>query len=209
VVKQDAEQYQKIIDSTNEEIQNSYKAKDVTREAHYKAMFLFDLQNDKIRWIRGLRNQKKSIESESADRQQRIAKKRDEISNSTNPNEKQVETCDHLIKYCNKLKKDSGLAPATSEEVAKQLDSEMKNDYMRQDLQQKLKDGKIQAVIKKDENIQMGGGKGKKGKKQRQPKADDNKGISVDFAVISKFGSVGVSPPVEASQLDSKIEELT
>ena len=94
-------------------------------------MFLFDLQNDKIRWIRGLRNQKKSIESESADRQERIAKKRDEIANSTNPNEKQVETCDHLIKYCNKLKKDSGLAPASSEEVAKQLDSEMKNDYMR------------------------------------------------------------------------------
>lgn len=79
---------------------------------------------------------------------------------------------------------------------------------MRQDLQQKLKDGKIQAVIKKDESIQIGGGKGKKGKKARQPRADDNKGISVDFAVISKFGSVGVSPPVEASQLDSKIEEL-
>lgn len=67
-------------------------------------MFEFDLQNDKIRWIRGLRNQKKYIEGESADRQERIAKKREEIANSTNPNEKQVETCDHLIKYCNKLK---------------------------------------------------------------------------------------------------------
>lgn len=51
-------------------------------------MFEFDLQNDKIRWIRGLRNQKKNIDSESADRQQRIAKKREEIANSTNPNEK-------------------------------------------------------------------------------------------------------------------------
>ena len=40
----------------------------------------------------------------------------------------------------------------------------MKNDYMRQDLQQKLKDGKIQAVIKKDESIQIGGNKGKKGR---------------------------------------------
>jgi len=68
---------------------------------------------------------------------------------------------------------------------------------MRQDLQQKLKDGKIQAVIKKDESIQIGGGnKGKKGKKQRQQKVDDNKGLNVDFAVISKFGNVGVSPPI-------------
>ena len=104
VVKADAEQYQKIIDSTNEEIQNSYKAKDETREAHYEAMYKFDLQNDKIRWIRGLRNQKKYLESEGADRQERIAKKREELANATNPNEKKVETCDHLIKYCNKLK---------------------------------------------------------------------------------------------------------
>jgi len=88
VVRADAEQYQSIIDSTNEEIQNSYKAKDETRESYYEAMFKFDLQNDKIRWIRGLRNQKKAIESEGADRQDRIAKKRVEIENSTNPNEK-------------------------------------------------------------------------------------------------------------------------
>ena len=67
-VKQNAEQYQVVIDATNEEIQNSYKAKDETREAHYKGMFDFDLQNDKIRWIRGLRNQKKALEGISADR---------------------------------------------------------------------------------------------------------------------------------------------
>jgi len=76
-----------VIDATNEEIQNSYKAKDETREAHYKGMFDFDLQNDKIRWIRGLRNQKKALEGISADRQARIDKKREEIANSTNPNE--------------------------------------------------------------------------------------------------------------------------
>ena len=42
-----------------------------------------------------------------------------------------------------------------------------------------------------------------------QPKVDDNKSLNVDFAVISKFGNVGVSPPVVASQLDATIEELT
>lgn len=73
----------------------------------------------------------------------------------------------------------------------------------------KLKDGKIQAVVKKDESFAVGGNKGKKGKKQRQNKPNENQGISVDFAVIAKFGLVGVSPPVEASQLESKIEELT
>tara|TARA_B110000285_G_scaffold230422_1_gene297016 strand:- start:256 stop:753 length:498 start_codon:yes stop_codon:yes gene_type:complete len=57
--------------------------------------------------------------------------------------------------------------------------------------------------------VVVGGGKGKKGKKQRQPKANENQGLSVDFALISKFGLVGVSPPIEAGQLDNKIEELT
>jgi hypothetical protein len=71
-----------------------------------------------------------------------------------------------------------------------------------------LKDGKIQAVVKKDESMQVGN-KGKKGKKQRVPKAGENQGLSVDFALISKFGLIGVSPPIEASQLDSKIDELT
>lgn len=67
---------------------------------------------------------------------------------------------------------------------------------MRQDLQQKLKDGKIQAVVKKDESMQVGGGnKGKKGKKARVQKTDGPQGLNVDFALISKFGLVGVSPP--------------
>lgn len=67
-------------------------------------MYDFDIQNNKIRWIRGLRNQKKGLEAVAGDRQDRIDKKREEIANSTNPNEKQIEVCDHLLKYCNKLK---------------------------------------------------------------------------------------------------------
>lgn len=74
-------------------------------------MYEFDLQNEKIRWIRGLRNQKKAIEGKAQDRADRIAKKRAEYENAENPNEKLIETCDHLIKYCHKLKVQAGLVP--------------------------------------------------------------------------------------------------
>lgn len=57
--------------------------------------------------------------------------------------------------------------------------------------------------------MQVGGNKGKKGKKVRVQKADGTQGLNIDFALISKFGAVGVSPPTEVAQIDSKIEELT
>lgn len=65
-----------MIESTNEEIQNTYKLKDETREAYFKALYDYEKQNDKIKWIRGLRNQKRRLEEDNKDREERIAKKR-------------------------------------------------------------------------------------------------------------------------------------
>jgi len=42
--------------------------------------------------------------------------------------------------------------PATSEEVAKKTSTELINEYNRQDIEQKLKDGKIQVVYNKKED---------------------------------------------------------
>lgn len=100
------------------------------------------------------------------------------------------------------------MAP-TSEEVAKKTESELINEYNRQDIEQKLKDGKIQAVVKKDEGIQIGGGKKNKGKKPKAESSNKPVPFNIDFSVISKFGLVQVSPPISPEELDAKIEELT
>jgi len=98
------------------------------------------------------------------------------------------------------------LVPEASEVVAKKTEQSMIAEYNRQDIEQKLKDGKIQAMYKKDDGIvKVGGGKGKKGKKQRQPKNENTEGFKIDFAVINKFGVIGVSPPLGADDLESKI----
>jgi hypothetical protein len=101
------------------------------------------------------------------------------------------------------------LAAPTSEEVAKKTETEMINEFNKTDLDSKIKDGKIMAAAPKKEEFAVGGGKGKKGKKPKAAKAAETNGtLKVDLVIIQKFGMVGVSPPVDGSVLDEKIEEL-
>ena len=51
-----------------------------------------------------------------------------------NPNEKEVETCASLISYCNKLKQQKGLVPASSEEVAKEEQTKMMYELTNQNI---------------------------------------------------------------------------
>lgn len=99
------------------------------------------------------------------------------------------------------------MAPS-NEEVAKKLESESIKDYNRQDLDQKLKDGKILMAAPKKEELTIIGGKG--GKKGKKPKAQAPVAevFKIDLEVIKKFGIVGVSPPIAPEDLDQKIEEL-
>lgn len=177
------------------------------RESYFKQLYEFEIQNEKIKWIKGLINQGKRIAMANDEKQARIAKKRAELENRANPYSKEIDTCEHLINYCNTVKRQQGLMAPTNEEVAKKTENELINEYNRQDIEQKLKDGKIQAVVKKDEIMQIGGGKKNKGKKQKTDTVK-SQSFNIDFSVISKFGLVQVSPPISAEELDPKIEEL-
>jgi len=87
----------------------------------------------------------------------------------------------------------------------------MINEYNKNDLDTKMKDGKILLAQPKKEEVTVigGGGKGKKGKKPKQQKVADSTGVlKIDLEVIKKFGLINVSPPVDGSVLDEKIEEL-
>jgi hypothetical protein len=75
-----------------------------------------------------------------------------------------------------------------------------------------MKDGKIKAVevVKDSDMVQVGGGKGKKGKKPKtQSKLSDQpKAWQLEFSMMNKFGTVHVSPPTAPEHLDTKINEL-
>lgn len=135
--------FSKVVDEANEKLRKAYQTKDQMRESYFKQLYEFELQNDKIRYIKGLINQQKRQKQAKNEKQDRIAKKRDELQNRPNPYFKEIETCEQLVQYCQKLKVQHGLVPASSEEVAKATEKEMISEYNRQDLEQKLKDGKI------------------------------------------------------------------
>ena len=209
-IRDEAAQFNDNIDKAREELQNCYKTKDEMREQYYKNLYEFELQNDKIRHIKQMISQKKRMTEEREEIKARIEKKKSELNDMSNPNLKEIDTCEHLILYCQKLKVQQGMVPPTSEEVARKTQYDLISEFNRQDIEQKLKDRKIEAVeSKKDETVQIGGGKGKKGKKnKREPKQEQAESFSIDFGAIAKFGLVGVSPPSSPDELDPKIEEL-
>ena len=107
-----------------------------------------------------------------------------EIAKMDNPKAREIETCDNLIGYCNKMKVQLGLAAPTSEEVAKKTETEMINEYNKTDLDSKIKDGKIVASVPKKEELYTQN-KGKKGKKPKAAKAAETNGtLKVDLVII-------------------------
>lgn len=53
-VRQEGEKFTEVIEKNSEEMQNAFKTKDKMRESYYKALYEYELQNDKNRWIKGL-----------------------------------------------------------------------------------------------------------------------------------------------------------
>lgn len=199
-VREKADVFNKQIDEGNEKMRKAYQTKDQMRESYFKQLLEWEIYNDRVHYIKTLMNQQKKLKQAKNEKADRIEKKRQELLNRPNPYQKEIDTCGDLVTYCQKLKAQHGLVPATSEEVAKSTQQQLINDYNKQDLEQKLKEGKIQAVEKgNDEIVTVGGNKGKKGKKpKQQAKQGDasSKTFQVDFAVINKFGLVQVSPPI-------------
>ena len=204
----EAEKYNKLINEGNEDLSALYRKKDEQREEHFKAMYEYELQQAKMKYMADLKRKKDLLVRGEKELNERIEKKREEIANRPNPNAEKIEACGQCIKYCQSLKKKHGLVPATSEEVAQQVQKEFQTYESQKGLQQKLENKSIQMYVKQEEVVQVGNPKGKKGKKQKSQKETNDSGFQVDFAAINWFGLAGISPPGSPEQLDDKIKEL-
>lgn len=190
------------------EIGALFKLKDETREAHYKALYEWELQNDEVWFIKRCLNQQKQLQASGNERAKRIAERKAEIEAMGNPRQKQVAVCEDLVAYCNKMKAQFGLVEHTSEEVARDIEKEMIQSQSQQEIDKKIKEGRLQMAVKKDEGMQVGGGRGKKGRKPRKEHQQDTAVFNIDITTINKFGNVMVSPPTKPEELDAKIQEI-
>lgn len=90
------------------------------REAYFKAKLEYELEKDEIyhaEWI--VKEKNRLIEREQA-KIRRIEERKQALLDRPNPYEKEIETCDHLIAYLNKLKVLTGLMQPEADEHAKQ-----------------------------------------------------------------------------------------
>lgn len=128
-VRERADVVSKDIDEGNEALRNAYSTKDKMRESYFKQLYEFELQADKMRYLKGMYNQQKKMKQVVTEKADRIEKKREEIKNRPNPYQKEIDTCDHLVLYCQRLRAQHGLVPATSEEVAKKIEKDSINQF--------------------------------------------------------------------------------
>ena len=171
------------LEKDNEELTQIYKTKDRSREEWFQALYEHEVQQKYIIYVKGLLAQQRKLKAQLEERTKRIEEKKAAIAARPNPHTKEIETCRDLIKYCHKLKVQAGLVPPTSEEVALQAQTDYLAEQSRAELEQKLKDGKIQAATSKKDDVTVvgGGGKGKKGKKQRNQQNTEQTAQSTTF----------------------------
>lgn len=93
-VREKADQISLSVDEAHEKMREAYDTKDSMRESYYKQLFEFEVQNEKIRWIKGLRSGMKQKESHKKEKEMRINQKRLDMQNRSNPYEHEIETCE-------------------------------------------------------------------------------------------------------------------
>lgn len=90
-------------------MQTLFDKKNECREAYFKSKLEYEIEKDEIyhaEWI--ARELEKIIEREKA-KIRRIEERKQALLDRPNPYEREIETCDHLIAYCHKLKVMTGL----------------------------------------------------------------------------------------------------
>lgn len=137
------------------------------------------------------------------------------IKDLPHPYTKELDTCDHLVGYLTELKRKAGLI-VESEDLARETQKEFMAEAVKQNLQKRMEEGKIQECVnKKDreamENVQLG--KRKKNTKNDRKEKKNNENtmafeFNIDITVIKKFAILQVSPPISVDGLDAKLEEI-
>lgn len=98
------------IQKIKEQIQESYDKKYEIREAYYKGKLEFDIEKAEISQNEWMANQKQRIIEHEEYKQTKIEERKQALADRSNPYLREIETCDHLIALCGKLKVQFGLA---------------------------------------------------------------------------------------------------
>ena len=86
----------------------------------------------------------------------------------------------------------------------------MAQEAIRDKLNEKLRDGKVEVAQSKAEReaaamVQIGGGKKQKGRRKNKEVVEYEDSFNIDFVIIQKFAKLGITAPVNADDIDSRL----
>ena len=214
-IKSQLDKFEEDIAKVKEEIGNLVQKKQEIKEVYYQSKYDYEIENEAVRYSDWLQKQKTYILEQDKRKQERLNARKQALADRPNPYQKELDTCERLIQYCELLKKKVGLGPQTDETIKEEA-KQIMNQLAKEDVQKKLQDRKIELVMSKREReeaamIKVGGKKGKGGGNRRQKQEDNEEEevfTSIDISILNLFGFLKVSPPLEKDALEPKIKEL-
>ena len=91
-------------------MQKLYSQKNQVREDYFQAKLEFEIEKDAIHHSDWIAKEKQRIAEREKQRLERIEARKQALLDRPNPYQKEIDICEHLIAYCNKLKVITGLA---------------------------------------------------------------------------------------------------
>jgi len=120
-IKDQKEKFDAEITTLKELVQELFTKKDELREEYFKAKLDYELEHEEVKHSEWISNQKLRLAEKEENRKKRIEEKIQSLKDRSNPYQKEVDTCDHLIAYCNKLKVVHGLINPAHEDIAQNV----------------------------------------------------------------------------------------
>jgi len=196
-----------------EEKQALLEKKHDVKENYYKALLEFELEDAQCKQADYIKRKKEELKDYEKKIQERLEEKKQTEVENDNPYSKEIDTCEHLIQYCHKMRVQYGQVEQGADDDIKESEKMMQNQFAKEKIQEKIKEGKLEAVQSKkdreEEATFFAGGKKKKGKNQKKKKEEFvDANLNLDIGVIKNFSFLKVSPPTDPEQLEAKVEEL-
>ena len=213
-IKEQLDKYEEDIQKVKEDLNKLYTKKNEIREQYYQTKLEYEIERDEIHQAEYIAKEKQRLIDREAQKKERIEARKQELLDRPNPYAREIETCEHLIGYCNRLKVISGLGVPAPDEAAKQEQQKIITQINKEEVKKKLDDGKLQRVKTKEEReaegmVVVGGGKkGAKKQKKKEKQFEIEVPFNIDITMINKFGFLKISPPLNKESLDTKIKEL-
>ena len=101
-LRADVQKFEDQIQSIKEEINTQFEKKNELKEDYYKGKLEYEIEFDEIRHKEWISREKIWIIEQEESRVKRLEERKLAIANRPNPYDREIETCQHLINFCNK-----------------------------------------------------------------------------------------------------------